>query len=306
MTLPRRHVPGQFVMLTRRTVDRRYFLRPDSHNNRVVMYEVAKASVEHDVPISGLMVQSNHPHIVGADPLAQRSFFMRDFCSGVARARNRYLRRRGRFWDNQQYGDLVLLDRDAIVRKLLYTWLNPVVAGLVRRAEEWPGAKILPRDWGKPRVVYPPQDGFYDPKKAQPVVFTPQPPPGFEHMTLEEVIEHFETLLREAEDRIARRRRRAGKKVRGRIWVLKQSPFACPKTPSRMMKLNPRFATRDGKLMARAKAMWTTFQRAYQACRKRWKEGYDVEFPAGTLKLRYTAPIRCRSPDALEPTVLGC
>ena len=150
MSKPRRHLPGQVSFLTRRTESRAYYLRPDTHCRRVVRFEIAKAALNADCAIHGLMTMSNHPHIVLTDNKGDRSDFMRDFAAGTARSRNHMLGRKGHFWDNQQFGDTVLLDRDAVERKLIYTWTNPVQAGLVRRATQWPGAKILPHHWGKP------------------------------------------------------------------------------------------------------------------------------------------------------------
>lgn len=306
MTIPRRHLPDQVVTLTRRTVDRRFFCRPDSHINQVVRWELARASLSAGFAVHALMVMSNHPHIVGTDLTGDRSLFMRDFCSGIARARNRELKRRGRFWDNRQFGDTVLLDRNAVERKLLYAWLNPVTANLVRRAEDWPGAKILPRDWGKPQILELPKNGFYRAQKEVMLTFTPMPPPGYEDMTLEQVIEHFETLLREEEDRLSRRRFRARKRVRGRFWILRQATSDCPATSSKMRTLSPRFATTNDALMDRAKDAHTAFQNAYDACRKRWLAGRrDVEFPAGTIQLRLQAPIECRARCPDEVTIFA-
>jgi hypothetical protein len=75
-----------------------------------------------------------YPRLVVTDTKGKRSDFMRDAMSGIARARNDDLNRRSFFWDDQPFGDTVLLDRYAFERKLLYTWLNPVVCG-VRKAD---------------------------------------------------------------------------------------------------------------------------------------------------------------------------
>jgi len=303
MTSSRCHLPDQLVSLSRRTVNRQFFLRPDRHINGVVGWELAKASTDHGFEVHGLMTMSNHPHIFGTDLTGERSDFMRDFCSGVARARNVKLRRRGRFFDNQQFGDCVIAP-DSVEEKLLYVWLNPVVAGLVRRASMWPGAKILPRDWGKPMKIKLPKGKFYRRKSEGDSVieFTPMPPPGYEHMTLEEVIAHFEELLGEAEDRIAKQRRR---KFRGVRWVLRQDPFDAPGSRASFRQLNPRFAGKNPDWMKRAIAAHRAFQEEYQRSRDRWRNGdRDAQFPAGTIQLRKLAPITCKPLAPDEPTVL--
>ena len=304
MTKPRQHLRGQVVLLTRRTEERRYFLRPSTHVCRVVLYELAKAADTNGLAVHGLMTMSNHPHIVATDHEGERSDFMRDFGAGVARARNRRLDRKGHFWDGQQFGDTVLLDRQAIEEKLLYMWLNPVQANLVERAADWPGPKILPSDWGKPRVISAPQDGFYNPKKAKMIVFTPQPPPGYEDMTLEEVREHFETLLREAEDKLIARRRRAGKRVSGVRRVLQLDPNDAPSTRARRGKLNPRFASRDPVLMERALDERQQFHADYDEANAGWRRGNrSVVFPAGTIRHRKVNNADCHDPLGCEVTV---
>lgn len=306
MTKARQHLPGQVALLTRRTEERRYFLRPDTQSRRMVEYELASASVEANLGIHALMTMSNHPHIIATDRQGERSDFMRDFCSGIARARNRHLDRKGHFWDTQQFGDTVLLDRQAIEDKLLYTWLNPVVAGLVARAEHWPGAKILPRDWGKTRTVTAPQDGFYNQKAARTIEFTPMPPPGYDDMTLEEVIEHFETLLREAEDRLRARRRRSGKRVPQLRHLLQLNPFDAPRTRASSGKLNPRFASRNPALMARAQAERRQFLSDYDKANETLRKGTgNAVFPPGTIRLRKIANVDCHDLVGCECTVFA-
>ena len=305
MTNPRQHLQGQVAALNRRTEERRYFLRPDTHVRQVVQFETAKAAEKHNVSVHALMTMSNHPHLVVTDHDGERSDFMRDFCSGVARARNQHLDRQGHFWDTQQFGDTVMLDREAVEQQLLYAWLNPVRAGLVARAEDWPGAKILPRHWGKTRKITTPKNGFYNQKKVKTVTFTPMPPPGYEDMSLEEVIEHFETLLREAEDRILERRRRAGKHVQGPRRVMRVDPLSAPGTRARSGKLNPRFASKNAELMALAKTERRQFLDDYGEATKKLREGRrDTPFPPGTIRLRKTAYVNCRAQLGCECTVL--
>ena len=306
MTKARQHLPGQVTLLTRRTEERRYFLRPDTHIRKVVMYELAKSAEDTFMGVHALMTMGNHPHIAGTDQRGERSEFMRNFCSGIARAQNRHLDRKGHFWDTQQFGDTVLLDREAIEEKLLYIWLNPVVAGLVARAKDWPGAKILPSDWGRTQTITAPNDGFYNQKKARTIEFTPMPPPGYEDMTLEEVIEHFETLLAEAEEKLRKRRRRAGKRVAGLRKVLQLSPLDAPGTRAKSGKLNPRFASRNAALMAQAQKERREFLADYDEANDQLRKGnHEVEFPPGTIRLRKIANVTCRPPEGCECTAFA-
>lgn len=298
MTEPRRHIAGQVVLLTRRCFQRRFFLRPDKFINRVVYFELGRSSTRHDQAVHGMMAMSNHIHQVSTDTTGERSAYMRDAMREISRARNCNLGRGDSLWDGRPFGDTTLLDRDTIERKLLYTWLNPVEAGLVRRAEDWPGAKILPRHWGKTLRIECP-DEYYGRNSPDYVEFTPMPPPGYAHMSLEDVRKHFEQLLHKAEDEIHRRRRR--KKYKGPTKICRTDPFSSPSSPAPIRELSPRFASKDGELLSRAIGLHKDFVDSYDRQRLKWMKGKDVKFPCGTVWLKKCAPVRCKPPDDDEP-----
>ena len=304
MTKPRRHIAGQVAMLTRRCSERRHFLRPDDEINEVLPFEVGDAAGDHGQHVYGAVAMSNHVHFCVGDTTGDRSDFMRDAMSGIARARNLHLERTGHFWSSGSYGDTVLLDRDAIERKLLYIWLNPVRAGLVERIEDWPGFKILPRHWGETVRIEQP-DRFYGRASADVVEFQPQPPPGYDDMTLEEVKAHFEALLEAAQEEIADLRRELGKTVRGAEAVKKVEPTDRPSTSEPARTINPRFATKNPELMASATASYRAFVDRYETMRQRWLNGRRVTFPSGTVALRRRAPISCEAPADDEPALFA-
>ena len=297
---PRRHLAGQVVLLTRRCFQRRFLLRPDSIINRIILFEIARSSTRHGQCVHGVLAMSNHIHQVSTDTTGNRSQFMRDTMREISRARNHNLDRRGSLWDGSPFGDTVLLKRETIERKLIYTWLNPVEAGLVRRVENWPGVKILPRHWGKTIRVKKPE-GYYGRDTPDYVEFIPMPPPGYDDMTLEEVREHFEELLRKAEEKLLKQRGK--KKVVGAIKVCQINPCSCPKTSSPLRSLNPRYACKDPAVLSRALRRHQAFLGAYQRSRLKWMKGKKVKFPCGTVQLKRRAPIRCKPPDDDEPGI---
>lgn len=303
MTKPRRHIAGQVALLTRRCSERRYFLRPDDYINQVIPFEVGKWAEERGQDIYAAMAMSNHMHFVNGDTTGDRSDFMRDTMSGIARARNRDLKReKGHFWESGEYGDTVLLDKDAIERKLLYVWLNPVRAGLVERAADWPGFKILPSDWGKTIQIDQP-DKFYGRRSPESAEFTPQPPPEYDDMSLEEVKAHFERLLHKEENKILARRKRAQMGIVGVSAVKALDPMTAPSTEDSTSRINPRFATTDAALMAGAKSSYRAFCDRYETRRQRWLTGKSkkVVFPCGTVQLKRQAPITCKEVASDEP-----
>ena len=306
MTKPRRHIPGQVAMVTRRCAQRRYFLRPDSYINNVLPFEVGKAANRYDQQVYGALAMSNHIHLELGDATGRRSDFMRDSMSAIANSRNRDLGREEHFWGSGPFNDTVLLDRDAIERKLIYIWTNPVRAGLVKRAEDWPGFKILPKDWGtKIRVDKP--ERFYGRRNPDVVEFTPQPPPGYDDMSLEEVREHFQNLLEEAEDKLNAALEEEKRHFAGVATVEAVDPMSQPSTEETKTRHIPRFASKDFELRSAARAIYRDFVDRYETCRQRWlnsrkkKHPKRVQFPAGTVQLRRCAPVQCDAPLDDEP-----
>jgi len=303
MTKPRRHLAGQVSLVTRRTMGRTFFLRPDDFINQVVGYELGKAANKHGQQLHAAMCMSNHPHLVISDTTGNRSDFMRDAMSGIARARNRDLDRRGYFWGAGQFGDTVCLDQDAMERKLIYTWLNPVVEGLVERAEDWPGFKILPRHWGEEIEIEVP-DRFYGRRSPETITFTPQPPPGYDDMSLQEVKEHFQKLLRKKENQILDRYSKY--EAVGASEVLERDPFERATSTEDGWTINPRFACKDTGVLRDAIDRHNRFLEDYETKRQRYQKGQtNVTFPCGTIQLRKEAPINCASPPAEEPGLLA-
>ena len=302
MTKPRRHLPDQTVMLTRRTVARQFLLRPDKEMNHIIEFETAKASARHGLEVHGAVGMSNHVHFVATDTTGDRSCFMRDAMSGIARARNNYIGRKGYVWGAGQYSDVLLPDENSLQRKLLYTWLNPVRAGLVEQVEDWPGFMILPKHWGKTITVKCP-DSFYGRNSPDEVTFTPKPPPGFEDWELEKAREHFEELIRKEEERI--HNEHPDRRYKGAQRVKADDLYDSPEGQPDDGRLNPTFATKDPELRELLLKRHRTFQDDYQTMRQRWLKGQQVTFPSGTVQLPKQAPVEAHEVDDDEPGRLG-
>lgn len=302
MTRPRRHIEGQVAALTRRTAGGRFLTRPDANINAIAAYEFARAADRSGVVVHGTMVMSNHLHIVLTDPQARRSEFMRDAMAGFSRARKDCIGFDGSLWDNGSYCDTVLLDREVFEIQLLYVLLNPVKAGLVRRAKDWPGFKIMPSDWEKPMQVQRP-DSYYGDDQPESFEFIPRRPPGYDDMSLEEVVAYFERRLREEENEIHRQRKKKRRRFLGIKAVLATNPFDCAKDLRRKKGRQsvPRYAAFHPELLEQAVSRERAFQSAYVRVRKRWIAGKKrCVFPCGTLWLRRNSPVKCREGDPHE------
>lgn len=302
MTAPRQHLPDQLVFITRRTSERRYFLRPDAELAELTAYAFARAATRHGQTIHAVTVMSNHVHLVLTDNTGERSSMARDSFASIARARNKALERKGHFWEAGTYCDCVLLDQDASDRKLIYTLLNPVRAGLVDRLEDWPGFMIQPKDWGKPLQITRPSR-FFGNNAPKSIELTPEPPPGYEDWPLEKTIAHFEARIEEARLKILAERQDEDAKIEYSSEALQHlDPFASPDTPTNARRFIPRFATRDAALMQRAEAARRDFLEAYAFQRSRWKTGKrDCAFPCGTIALRRHSAVPCAPPPSDSP-----
>ncbi|TXD34414.1 hypothetical protein FRC98_18550 [Lujinxingia vulgaris] len=290
--------------MSRRTHDREFLLRPDASMNAILRYEIARSAARHGLRIHGFVGMSNHVHVLATDVHATRSGFMRDAMAGVARARNRDLDRSGYFWDARGYHDMVVLDQQALVRQLIYIWLNPVRTGECDHPEEWPGMMILPRDWGKPMRVMKPEG--YGRRSEKFVEFTPTPPPGYENMSLEEVQEHFETLLEEGlQEALAERESEKA----GEVKVLGLPTSTRPSIPCPRVQKAPRFVASAAEVLEAAERQYKTFVCVYERVRLRWKsKKTGVVFPCGTLWLKQHARVSCQpaGPEVLAHCLGHC
>ena len=297
MTEPRQHVPGQTALITRRTVLGLFLLRPDDYINQALRYETAKAAGRYDQHIHAACGLSNHVRLVATDTTGDRSDFMRDAMSGTARSRNRNLGRRGIFWGGGQYGDTVVLSENKLEQKLLDTWLKPVKAGLVEHLEDWPGFMILPRHWGETmKVAVPPK--YYGRNSPDVIEFTPQPPPGYDHMSLEEVKTYFQKLLDEAQQRI--HDEHPDRSYKGAQVVRAENPMNMPDKKAPKAGLMPRYASDDEEMLHLANQQYRRFVDAYETQRQRWLKGQNATFPTGTIQLRKQAPVKCHRPEGDE------
>lgn len=295
---PKEQHPGQLVELSQRTTHRTYFWRPGKDTRALFGYMFGRALNAKGQRAHVACLLSNHVHSLQTDRTGRRSGFMQQAFSNAARKRNLQLDRREKLWAPKEPGDMAVLDLEKVVERVLYVALQPVAAGLVERAGDWTGFRILPRDWGKPmRFPRPDRCGRGMPEVVE---FTPMPPPGFDHLPLKQVIAFFEDLIAKEERRYARKRK--GRPVLGIEICEAMNPFRTPKTPSAMRTLNPRFTSSDKSLVARAIRRLREFQRLHRQALNAFRDGQrDVVFPAGTQQMALRAGVTCAECNANHP-----
>ncbi len=287
MTAPRQLLPGTTYLVTRRCSERRFFLRPSSSTNAIFGYVLAVAAQRYGILVHAFCVLSNHFHLVVTDPDARLPDFHRYLDGVVARAVNCSLGRWESFWDPDSYSAVRLESDAAVIEKTVYVLTNPVAAGLVRRAREWPGL------WSDPNRIGDGSFSFQRPKEFFRDV-GPMPssatlhlhrPPGFERD--DGFNRAVQEALREAEERAAAEHARGGRPFLERARILVQNPLARPATGEPRRDMKPRVATRNKWRRIEALLRLAEFGRAYREAFEAWRAGArHVIFPPGTWKMR--------------------
>lgn len=137
------------------------------------------------------------------------------------------------------------------------------------------------------------------------VTFEITPPPGYDHMTLEEVRAHFRRLLDERVEQILRERRAQGlTRVLGAEAVRKRDPFETPGDTFPAFGRNPRIACRDETRRIALLAELVNWRVSYRVARTTWQSGQrDVVFPHGAYALPRFHGARV-APSSTGPPIL--
>ena len=280
-------LPGKTYLLTHRCSERRFFLRPDATVTAVVRYALAVAAASYGVEVHGVVVMSNHLHLVVTDVRGVLPKFMAWFGGVLARALNRYRGRRGAFWERRSYTRVEALDREAALRQLVYVLANPVRAALVRSGAQWPGVWSHPARIAAAAYVCRRPGVFFTEEMPEVAELRLAPLPGFEELTDEEFRERVRERLEEEEAAARRLRKAEGKGFVGRRGVWRVDPFSSPETPDEPRRPLREVAASDPQLQRAGETRYAEFRREYERALEAYLAGErGVVFPPGTYKLR--------------------
>ncbi|MFO0747207.1 MAG: hypothetical protein U1F43_16310 [Myxococcota bacterium] len=158
MSKPRPIVPGAVVSVTRRTVARKFLLKPDPWVRDVFAYLLAHYASLNDIGVIAAVVMSNHYHLMVVDRSGRLPRLMNELNAAMARVVNAMRGREGSVWDGREPHYQVMLDPAVTLSMAAYDLANPVAAGLVEHGREWPGFRTTPNGIGKSQVyARPPQ-----------------------------------------------------------------------------------------------------------------------------------------------------
>ena len=271
-------------MITRQCTQQQFLLRPDAATTNAFIYCLAIAARMFGIIVLFTMAESNHHHTVIFDPHGLVSAFVENFHKLVARSQNALRGRWENFWAAEEPCITRLLDRAAVIDKLIYAASNPVKDLLVERAHQWPGANAYAAFINQ-RVM----------KATRPLHFFRNPGPMPKEVTLElaipsqlgtseEVIREVREGVEAVEQRMRLERQANGASVLGRRRAMALSWKDSPNSAKPRRSLRPRFAGATN-VRVEALGMYRAFLAAYKRARTRWLAGLDALFPIGTYWL---------------------
>jgi REP element-mobilizing transposase RayT len=279
--------------VTRRCTQRQLLLRPSRRTNAILRYVLAIASKRFDVQVHAFCILSNHMHIVATDCDARLPQFVQYVSSLVARAVNASLGRWESLWAPSSYSAVRLESPEDIVAKTAYVLANPVSAGLVPCARDWPGLWSAPERIGGPPIDAPRPSVFFSADGAMPdrAAITLVHPPGFDSA------DEFRRRVVDALAAAEQAARHVASRVRGFLGVarvLAQSPFSRPTAREERRGLNPRVAAADKWKRVEALTRLRAFVERYRVALREHRAGRrDAFFPAGTYLMRVAHGVAC-------------
>jgi len=299
MSRARPVLPGKTYLITRRTTQRLFLLRPSVDIKQVFLYCLALAAERFSVRVHAYCLLSNHFHLIATDPEGKLPKFMRWLDGTLARCLNAYHSRWENFWASGTYSRVELAGDQDVLSKMVYTITNPVASGLVACSEDWPGARSGTLRSGSETITVKRPTFFFRKKGALPeearlVVVRPRAFPELNDQAFGKLLERAVT---DREEMIREDFRVAGKRFLGSMRVLKQSPLDGPGSREPRRGMNPRVAARD-KWRRIERLQWLdSWLAAYAEALKRFTAGFrEVIFPAGTYWMRVHHGVRCFAP----------
>jgi hypothetical protein len=266
-------------------------LRPDPVTRNAFIYCMGVAQMRSEVDVMGLVQMSNHLHDDVYDRHGRAPIFYRDFHGLLAKCLNARWGRWENFFATTQTNVLHLEQREDLIRKLVYTFTNPVKDGLVERVMDWPGANGYEAlITGKPLRATRPKHFFAEDSTLPDEIelHLRIPPELGDH---DEIVAEVKRRVEEFEASEAARRAETGQRVLGRNAVMRQSWNKSPTNRKLRRGLRPTIAAKD--LSARLEAIQRKreFVRDYREARRAMLAGTPIPFPAGTYWLRRFAGV---------------
>jgi len=284
MAEPRRVIPGQLLLITRRTSGQDLRLRPSAETNQGIRYALGVALQRSGLQLHAVCVMPDHHRIVVSDPLGRFPVFLREFHRLTAKVLNAAQGRSEHLWVPEPTDVLPIVDCPAIAARIASVVTSPVAAGLVKRPEDWsgvvhwnPGVMRIPR----PSAYFDP-DGDY-PEFVELEIVRPSWPNWSEGEWGQKLTTAIEACAAEAHEEMKRK----GWRFIGRAAVRAAALFRTTVLFSWRGDRVSRAAASEPRAKRLMILVRRTFLKAYKDALRAWCGGArDVVFPYGTWWMR--------------------
>jgi REP element-mobilizing transposase RayT len=280
---PRRILPGETYLITRRCYQRTFRLRPSAETNRIFLYCLAFAAERTGVLLHAACVMSNHHHLVVSDPRGVLPDFLRELHRLTAKALNASQGQWENLWAAEPCNVVRLITDEDVEDKIAYVVANPVAGGLVKQPEQWPGVVA----WGEKKLRVERPKSYFQEEGTCPQTLTlsferPRSldgrPAGLREWK-ERVGRTIEAKVAEAHRKVVQ----AGREFLGRAQVLAESFIRRAQTYEVRFGVSPTFAAKAHSVREALGRAERYFRKRYQRALAEWKQGVRaVVFPAGT------------------------
>ncbi|WP_437324994.1 transposase [Sorangium sp. So ce381] len=292
MSQPREIAAGATYLITRRVLRRHLLFRPDAAITRLLVYVLAVSTRRYGIEVHALCAMSTHLHLVVTDSRGVLPRFLQFFHRIVALGTKVLRGWEGPVWDHEATSVVRLLTRAAVVEKIAYVMANPVAAGLVQHAREWPGAKVNVDELGRGVLRAARPSVYLDPENPQwpeEVAVSLALPPAIEQESAEGFRQDVSAELERQEARARAEVQRRGLRFLGAERASRVSPYERVTSFEPLRDGNPTFAVgrNQGDAWRIAGAAVRAFRASYRAALERWRAGVrSAVFPAGTWWMR--------------------
>jgi putative transposase len=288
MSQPRQIVPGTTYLITRRVLRRHLLFRPDVAVTQLLVYTLAVSARRYGLEVHALCAMSTHVHLVVTDVNGVLPRFLQFFHRIVALGTKVLRKWEGPVWDHEATSVVRLLTREAMVEKIAYVIANPVAAGLVQHAREWPGAKVDVGEIGRgalhakrPLWYLDPENPEWPEEATLPITL----PPAIGHDGAEGFCRDVAAELQRQEALARAEVKRQGLRFLGANRARAVSPYDRATSFEALRDRNPTFAVgrEQGTVWRCAAAAVRAFRASYRSALERWCAGVrSAMFPAGT------------------------
>jgi hypothetical protein len=305
---PRIEDPDKISFLTTRSRNSELWFINNVKLEHATLGYLAKFAARYGTILYAFAIEGNHDQGVTKHPNCNRSDFMRDLNSSIARAVPRYVEEYpgGRFWGRRYSQEFIPNHTDDIEARFFYTVLQPVQDGLVPKISEYPGyncfddaihgieRKFKVINWGKYNAAKKKNPKTPIKKYIEVVTLKYDRIPGYEHLSVKEYAELMKKKLEvHRQQVIADREARGLKSFLGREALLRMKPGSRPKkTKTSTIKSNrPRVLSVCLERWKDCMNWYFSKYFSYKYTSKQYRSGnLNIRFPAGM----YLPMLKCR------------